>query len=376
MKIFFTTWPLCLLLGISTTAATNEISLTVVAGAETHAMTEACDCPKDPGGGLAKRSYLLKKMGSRERVLLLDAGGFSGGGLYDSYTEGRAGDSLRTLNTLKGMGAIGYDAVTIGDDDLQYGGKWLLDRAEETGVPLVSANCYTKEGKRLAEPYILVKKGQYTFAVTGVTSPEKLFAVDKNIKVKDPVLSLRSIWKEMKGRSDFQVILSHCGQELSIALKDSFPECDIIVNGHRKADTDAVKMIGAVAVMQFGFQGKSLSFMDLRIKGEELNIVRSGWLDIGPDVPEDSAMDSIITSQRAVFRPVYDLYIMSQCPYGLEALAAFTEFVNSFPEPDWNLWFIGTAKDNGTFSSLHGEEEVKDEMVWLAVKELYPEKWI
>ena len=49
-------------IGTPVTAATNEIDLTVIAGAETHAMIEPCDCPQDPGGGLAKRSTLVKSI--------------------------------------------------------------------------------------------------------------------------------------------------------------------------------------------------------------------------------------------------------------------------------------------------------------------------
>ncbi len=357
-------------------AGTNDINLTVVAGAETHAMIEACDCPKDPGGGLSKRAFLLKKIGRGEHSLFLDAGGFSGGGIYDSYTEGRAADSLRTIGTLRGMGVIGYDAAAVGDDDLQYGGKWLKERAAEAGVPLVSANCFVNASETLVSPYLLIKKGQYTIGVTGLTPREKLFDIDKSVSIKDPVSSLRKYWKEMTERSDFQVILSHLGQENSIKLRDSFPECDLIVNGHRKADIDPVILKGGAPVMQFGFQGKSLSFVDLRISGKRVDVIRSGWLTAGPEVPDDSSIVEVTRLTQKKPEQVYDLYIMSQCPYGLEALVSFRGFVEAFPELEWNLWFIGTVESDSSLTSLHGEGEVRDEMLWLAVKELYPDKWV
>ena len=58
-------------------------------------------------------------------MLLLDAGGFAGGGIYDNATGGRSADSQRTLSTVRAMGMMKYDATAIGDDDLQYGGTWL-----------------------------------------------------------------------------------------------------------------------------------------------------------------------------------------------------------------------------------------------------------
>ena len=69
-------------------------------------MIEPCDCPQDPGGGLAKRSTLVKSIRKGDNLLLLDAGGFSGGGIYDSYTEGRSADSLRTIVTLRAWGLL------------------------------------------------------------------------------------------------------------------------------------------------------------------------------------------------------------------------------------------------------------------------------
>ncbi|HON09330.1 MAG TPA: hypothetical protein PLE24_00575 [Chitinispirillaceae bacterium] len=376
MKAFHTLIIPIFAIGLSVTAATNEIDLTVIAGAETHAMIEPCDCPQDPGGGLAKRSTLVKSIRKGDNLLLLDAGGFSGGGIYDSYTEGRSADSLRTIVTLRGMGAIGYDAVAIGDDDLQYGGDWLIARASEAGVPVVSVNCFDQNGKLLTAPYLLVKKGQYTFAITGLTSQEKLFETDRNLSIKDPVQSLRKVWKEMTARSDFQIILSHLGQESSIALKDSFPECDLIVNGHRKADTNPVIMRDNVPVMQFGFQGKSFSFVDLRFSGKRMSVIRSGWLNAGEEVKEDSSVAAILNLQDKKRENVYDLYIMSQCPYGLEALVSFVEFVKAFPELRWDIRFIGNVESDKSLSSLHGTGEIHDEMMWLAVKELYPEKWV
>src|SRR5690554_960468 len=84
-----------------TVLAESDNIINIIAGAETHGMIEACDCYQDPGGGLLKRSSLIKSIIKPDNFLLLDAGGFSAGGIYDSYSEGRAGDSLRTIVTIR-----------------------------------------------------------------------------------------------------------------------------------------------------------------------------------------------------------------------------------------------------------------------------------
>jgi hypothetical protein len=50
-------------------------------------------------------------------------------------------------------------------------------------------------------------------------------------------------------------------------------------------------------------------------------------------------------------------------------------FQQSFPYIQYNIRFIGTVEADGALRSLHGESEVKEEMLWLGVKSLYPEKW-
>lgn len=367
---------------ISFAKGNNDID--VIASAETHAMLFPCDCPVNPGGGLAKRAHMLKDLRDSADVLLLDAGGFAGGGMYDSYTEGRERDSLRTIATIKAMAAMRYDAVAVGDDDLQYGAKWLARTSTENNLTLVSANCEYADNSPVAARYVLVKKGKTTFAVTGLITREKLFSIDGAITIVPPIPALRKIWPEMKKKSDYQVILSHLGEDASRMVQDSFPDCSVVVNGHRKTSTTAVTEISGTLFMQFGFEGKSLSFALITPVNHILQVKKSGWLSIDADLPDDDAVLKIIQppsagmpdGKSASAKPtVFDLYIMSQCPYGLNALRELIAFSSSFPGVEWHLGFIGTVGADSSLSSLHGNKEVDDEMLWLAVQTLYPQQW-
>ena len=353
-------------------------TITVIAGGESHGMIEACDCELEPGGGIAKRASLLAAQRVKSTtILLLDAGGFSAGGIYDDYTEGRRNDSLRTLNMLRAMGAMKYDAAVIGDDDLQYGGAWLMDRSREDSLPLVSANCYAGD-RRLADPYIIVVKNGLKIAVTGVTTPEKLFAADPAVTVRDPVTSLRDVWQELSEKSDLQVILSHLGQERTAALAKAFPDADLVVNGHRKTDKQPAFAVGKIPVMQFSFQGKSLNGLTISKNGSMIEYGTAHWIDVVPELPDNPEITGLLKRHTtpAAAENSYDLYIMSMCPYGMEALGSFLAFTHDVPSIKWKIWFIGSVNGDSSFSSLHGKDEAVDEMRWLAVRELYPKLWI
>lgn len=356
--------------------AQNDNTLTIIASGDAHGMVQACDCTLDPGGGLPKRSQFLKNLGNSDSIILLDEGGFSAGGLYDSYTEGRKADSIKTLQMIKGMSVIGYDAVGVGDDDLQYGGEWLFQQAKSVNLPIISANCFRTDGQPFFSTHIYVKRGSKTIAITSVTTNENLFTIDKKVIIKDPVASLKSIWKEMTSKSDYQIILSHLGNTKTAEIANSFPECDLFVNGHRKNETTAVSVEGSIPVMEFGFQGKNLSFAVVKTDNKKFTIKKSGWYFISKDIADDNNVVSAINFLQIKSQAtVYDLYIMSQCPYGLEALSSFVKFLSKNPDADWNIWFIGTVDSDTLLSSLHGPEEVKDEMEWLAIKDLHPKRW-
>ena len=217
--------------------------------------------------------------------------------------------------------------------------------------------------------------------MTALTTPERLFPRDDSCMVFPPISSLRKIWGEMGAKADYRIILSHLGEEMTAALADSFPECDIIVNGHRKSTPSPVSVRGRTLIMQFGYQGKKLSCARVRCSKNRhsMDIEGGEWLPVGPAGGADSAVASVIrTAGEAKARTVYDLYIMGQCPYGCTALRAFIDFVKKFPDVEWNVWFIGSVipGTDDSLSSLHGSEELNDEMTSLAVKTLYPDRWL
>jgi hypothetical protein len=364
------------LLVIASSVCMAGANITVIASGDMHGMVQACDCNIEPGGGLAKRSYFLNALGGRENLLLLDAGGFSAGGLYDTYTEGREADSIRSEQAIAGMELLRYDAIGVGDDDLQYGGDWLLQRAKAASLPLISANCYRENGSLLFTPYLILNKAGKRIAVTSVVTQEKLFTGDQKTIVADPLKSLKKIWNELKAKSDYQIVLSHLGSSKTRDLLDSMPDIDLAVNGHRKTETNALSMVNNVPVLQFGFQGKSLSYALMVEKDKKLIVDKSGWYIIGNDLPDDRKVASVIDAlKKGKQTDVYDLYMMSQCPYGLEALPGFVKFIEKNPDINWNIWFIGSVENDSILSSLHGPGEVREEMMWLAVKNLYPSRW-
>jgi hypothetical protein len=354
-------------------------NIKIVATGETHAMLNACDCEHEPAGGFPKRATLIHELRKQNELILLDAGGFSGGGIYDFYTEGRPRDSIRTIAAIEAMAKIGYDAVAIGDEEVQYGADLLIYHANKAGLPLVSANCMYRSGSPVTQLFRIVKKGDVTFGITAVTTTEKLFPIDTSVIIEDPVKSIQKIWKKLKKKSDYRVIISHLGEEETMRLAEHFPECDILVNGHRKMSIQPAIVMERQLVMQFGFQGKSISSVKFDPQSKSFTPDPQDWINVEDHIADDPSVLKIVsdheTDSSILKYTTLDLYLMSQCPYGLPTLKEMLDFSESFPLINLNIWFVGDVNKDGSLKSLHGNEEIEEEKVWLAVKELYPKMW-
>lgn len=72
---------------------------------------------------------------------------------------------------------------------------------------------------------------------------------------------------------------------------------------------------------------------------------------------------------------VLDMYVMSQCPYGVQAESEAIKAIERFEgDVDYNIHYIVNSQGD-TFQSLHGPAEVKENKRQLCIEELYPEKF-
>ncbi|MFH0977722.1 MAG: DsbA family protein [Candidatus Woesearchaeota archaeon] len=71
-----------------------------------------------------------------------------------------------------------------------------------------------------------------------------------------------------------------------------------------------------------------------------------------------------------------DLFVMSQCPYGLQAMDAMKEVLTAFKgNMDFSLHYIADLQADGTFSSLHGQGEVDEDLREVCAIKYYPKDY-
>jgi 2-hydroxychromene-2-carboxylate isomerase len=74
-----------------------------------------------------------------------------------------------------------------------------------------------------------------------------------------------------------------------------------------------------------------------------------------------------------------DLFIMSRCPYAVDLMPHVNRLIEHFDKDrkalDFHLQFIGELDESGLPASMHGQEEVDEDLRMVCVEDLYPTKY-
>ena len=168
----------------------------------------------------------------------------------DYLQGGSAGALSRGAYVASVMSAVGYDVVTLGNHEFDYGTPRLLELVPKMNTDVVCANFYeTATDKPVFAPYALKRYGDKTVGFVGATTPDamtKKFAffdtdgsqlydmspTDIYQKVQEAVDEVRQ-----KG-ADYVVVLSHLGEEetkygvTSHKLIAATRGIDVLLDGH------------------------------------------------------------------------------------------------------------------------------------------------
>ncbi|MDR0829629.1 MAG: metallophosphatase [Prevotellaceae bacterium] len=200
---------------------------------DSHSQIEA----KNGSGGFAARADLVDSLRQIYPLnLLLDAGDMVQGTPYFNVYHGRI--------EMAGYNRLGYDAVTLGNHEFDFGLDTLAMFLNLAAFPIVSCN-YDVKGtplENIVKPYAVFERGGMKIAVIGFGVSPKSLILPTNfepIQYLDPIErgnfyadSLR------KSGCDFVIALSHLGYYSdSIPVGDSIlavqsKNIDLILGGH------------------------------------------------------------------------------------------------------------------------------------------------
>ena len=206
-------------------------------------------------------------------MIAVSAGDFYGGA--DVFNEPKSHFVARMMAHLE------YDAIGVGEMDLNYGLAKLREDVESLGLKVTCANLMSKGtsgNETVFPPYIVVERGGVRFGFMGLLSPttKTRLGGTSDLKVaeevaamtyiiKNPVMVASEIIPELRRRCDVLVLLAHMDRvELGSFLPD-YPQVDFVVLGHN-AITMALNppvSLGSAQVVMATSQGQNIGNLSI-----------------------------------------------------------------------------------------------------------------
>ncbi len=205
--------------------------------------------------GLAARKTLIDRVRAEVaaqggHTLLLD-GGDVNTGVPESDTQDAEPD-------FKGMKALAYDAMALGNHEFDKPLPVLAKQMQWAGFPMLSANIY-KDGKRLYKPYEVLERGGLKIAVLGLTTDDTRKMVDPaniaGVEFRAPAQEAAQLLPELKRQAHVVIAATHMGHypdgqrgvnapgdvEMARAVKG----LDLVVGGHSQNPVCMLEQNGA-----------------------------------------------------------------------------------------------------------------------------------
>lgn len=269
-------------------------------------------------GGLPYVSGFVRAVRARrDDVLLVDAGDLlEKGDLLAYRTQGAA--------TFEALGRIGYDAVTIGNHDLDFGVEHLHRLEGKLGQPLLLLNLVDHHGEPLFQPSRIVEVNGVKVGLVGMLAPRKKFLGGLDAEQSGRVLAAEA--ERLKEQVHLVVAVCHQGSGPIEDWSRMAPAVDVFVAGHHHETLTSPRVIeetGAI-VVSAGSDAHWVGHLDLEVDLEARRVVdHRGGLDLLShdriDVDED--MLDWLEAMESEWAPEADTFVAElERPLGWFAL--------------------------------------------------------
>ncbi|MFH0991720.1 MAG: 5'-nucleotidase C-terminal domain-containing protein [bacterium] len=216
-------------LAFSQEAQTTELIMLLTGN--TFGYFDVTPIGNDIAGGVIRRKTVIDQLRQQigsNHMLLLDAGNMMG------YYYLLRGD--RGLSMIQAMRTIGYDAITVGNHEFDYGKEPLLSYTQPPyNLDIVCGNILKQSSNETFLPsfHIVQKANGVKVAILGLTDPEIEAATLRQnfagLSMTDPVSIARTLLPKLRNEADIVIALTYLKPDDAYRLASQVPGFDVIV---------------------------------------------------------------------------------------------------------------------------------------------------
>lgn len=247
---------------------TETTRITIIHTNDTHARIMGTDSEI----GFAKIATIIKETKEvNPNTLVLDAGDTLHGMPVVNISKGD--------NALKVLAAAGYDYMTIGNHDFNYGQERLMELKSMSEVEMLSANVFNEKGESLFKPYTITEISGIKVGIFGLTTPETAYKTSPSnvvgITFEDSIEISKKMVEELKDKTDVIIALAHIGlDESSVVTSKQIAEnvegIDVIIDGHSHTVLEEGLVVNGTLIAQTGNYGQNIGCVNIDVQNGEV----------------------------------------------------------------------------------------------------------
>ena len=300
------------------------------------------------------RSWFSDK--GADRVLVVDAGDFSQGTSYVSVSKG--------LTAIQMMNAAGYDLVTLGNHEFDFGYAQLMSNLEQAEFITLSCNVIDDAtGEAILPGYTVLKYGEegaddaISIGFVGIETPETATKVNPGLIKEIHFTAFEELY------TCTQKAVDACkaeGADLIIALAHLGVDAESAANGYRSVD-----LLNKVEGIDFTIDGHSHTVMTRGEGGLAIQSTGTKFENVGVIVIDNATKtveQNFLVSTKGIEKDA-------------EVLAAAQAIIDEVDAKYGAVFATSEVELNGAKAPGNRTEEtnlgdlITDAMVWSVVKE-------
>lgn len=280
--------------------------ITIIHTNDTHARLEGTASEL----GFAKIATLIKEAkAANPNTLVLDAGDTLHGMPIVNISKGE--------NAIKVLETAGYDYMTLGNHDFNYGKERLLELKDMTSVEMLSANILNEKGEYLFTPYVIKEVSGVKVGIFGLTTPETAYKTSptnvEGLTFADSIEVSKKMVEELKDKTDVIIALAHIGLDessviTSKAIAEAVDGIDVIIDGHSHTLLETGNLVNNTLIAQTGSYDQNLGYVNLEVQNGEVVNKTAELLKAGAaaETVADADLAKLIDEIKVANQPVFD----------------------------------------------------------------------
>ena len=206
---------------------------------------------------------------SQKGILVLDSGDL----LFKKYFNPIPENESKGMNEkahliIESLNLMGYDAIGIGDDDLNLGKEFLSEISKKANFPFLSSNLLDEaSGKILFQSSLIKEINGLRIGIFSLLSPDFFTGPSdprrRGLNLQTPIETAQAMVKELKPKTDLIILLSHLGYVKDIELAQTVQGINIIVGGHTGISLIYPVVIKNTMILQTASRGMFGARLDL-----------------------------------------------------------------------------------------------------------------